>query len=298
MRTLDRPTVRLIARPEIDVQAMRDYLTEIGGEAWVDRLFGPRECDRCEGLGRLNRGTDAEFFCEDCGGSGELPAYNVPDAEGLIEFMGRLCYKSWVPELNKNVTRVREDRGEYLMNIIKTGHGSVLAHAHFSFVIRGLSRVCTAELNRHAAGTDISEQSLRYVRLDDIEFWTPPGLDEATIAEGNELIEAFEAFYTRAVEREFKEGDDFNKKKALTSKLRRWAPLGLATEEGWTGNIRSIRHVIEMRTDSFAEEEIRIVADQIATIMADECPLLFQDYELLPVPDSNAFDWATEYRKV
>ena len=45
---------------------------------------------------------------------------------GLAEFMGRLCYRSFEPGLNPNVTRVRPNNAAHLKNIIATGHGSVL----------------------------------------------------------------------------------------------------------------------------------------------------------------------------
>jgi thymidylate synthase (FAD) len=266
MRVVDSPRVFLIAEPAINTAGMLAYLREVGGEAWLRRVFGK-------------------------------PGLNTPDVEGLVEFCGRLCYRSWEPGLNKNVTRVREDRGDYLLNVLRSGHGSVLEHACFTFAIHDLSRVCTAELNRHRAGVAISEQSLRYVRLDEVPLWEPGGLHPETYVEGRDLIEQFERFYGRAVAREGLDEGDFARKKLLTSKLRRWAPLGIATEEAWTGNVRSIRHVIEMRTAEHAEEEIRIVADQIATIVSERCPLLFGDYELQQ-HDSGVPEWTTEHGKV
>lgn len=256
--------VRLIAEPRIRTKEIIDYLTEVGGEEWYLRVF-------------------SEIL--------------VPDAEALIEFMGRLCYKSWEPGLNRNVTKVRGDRGDYLLNVLRSGHGSVLAHAHFSFVISGCSRVFTAELNRHVAGTDISEQSLRFVRLDDIAFWEPSGLQEETLEEGRTLICLIEEFIGRAYKRELTEGMPFSEKKIITSKIRRWAPLGLATEEGWSANVRAIRHVIEMRSAAGAEEEIRLFAHQLYEIMSRACPLLFADYEDELV-DGSVPAHVTPYRKV
>jgi thymidylate synthase (FAD) len=265
VRILTRPEVFLISRPQIDTRAMLGYLREVGGTAWFKRVFHDR---------------------------GDPMGHDIPAAEGLIEFMGRLCYKSWEPGLNKNITKVREDRQDYLLNILRSAHGSVLEHAFFSFVIRGGSRVFTAEMNRHRAGVAISEQSLRYVRLDAIEFWLPSGLSDATendmIAAVNFLEKTIKGIY----EREFTPDMSFQQKKELTSKIRRIAPLGLATEEGWTANVRTIRHVLEMRTDFFAEEEIRLIVGDIGHIMQLECPLLFDDYSI-----ENG-QWDTEYRKV
>ena len=66
----------------------------------------------------------------------------VPNSgELLVEFGGRACYRSWEPGLNPNVTRIRTDRREYFANILRSGHGSVLEHANYSFALRNVSRV-------------------------------------------------------------------------------------------------------------------------------------------------------------
>ena len=49
--------------------------------------------------------------------------------EEVIEVMGRLCYKSFGVDLNKNLTKIREDNREYIANILSSRHGSVVEHA-------------------------------------------------------------------------------------------------------------------------------------------------------------------------
>ncbi|MCG8626097.1 MAG: FAD-dependent thymidylate synthase, partial [Proteobacteria bacterium] len=60
--------------------------------------------------------------------------------------------------------------------------------------------------------------------------------------------------------------------------MRRVAPIGLATNIGWSCNIRTLRHVIEQRTAPWAEEEIRLVFAQIAEIAIAKWPNMFSDY--------------------
>jgi thymidylate synthase (FAD) len=79
----------------------------------------------------------------------------------------------------------------------------------------------------------------------------------------------------------------------VTSALRRLAPIGLSTDIIWTANARTLRHVIEMRTDPGAEEELRLVFDKIARIMQVEAPLLFQDFAR---DETGA--WVPEHHKV
>jgi thymidylate synthase (FAD) len=257
------PSVFLIARPSIDIEGMRGYLRDIGGESWLERRLGEAEDD-------LN--------------AGEL----------IIEFGGRACYRSWEPGLNPNVTKVRTDRREYFANILRSGHGSVLEHANYSFALRNVSRVLTHELVRHRAGSAFSQESLRYVRLTDIGFRVPPALEpvrERVLS----IVEQLEEFQV-SVASELgvdEEGVPFHVKKEVTSALRRLAPIGLSTDIIWTANARTLRHVIEMRTAEGAEEELRLVFDEIARIMLAEAPDLFQDFTR-----QDDGSWAPEHHKV
>src|SRR5215217_2955048 len=67
------------------------------------------------------------------------------DGEKLAEFAGRICYMSQRNPAGRST-------GEYLENIKKQGHGSVLEHANYSLLLEGVSRSLTHELVRHRAG--------------------------------------------------------------------------------------------------------------------------------------------------
>ena len=220
---------------------------------------------------RYLKTVSGERWLELHGGEG------ASDAELLIEFAGRCCYRSWEPGLNPNVQRVRTDRGEYFANLLASGHGSVFEHASFTFIFHQVSRVFTHELVRHRAGSAFSQESLRYVRLTDIGFRTPPALAQMH-NQVVEIIERLEEFQRDAAETLIDEDASFDEKKEVTSALRRLAPIGLSTEIVWTANVRTIRHVIEQRTVAGAEEEMRLVFDQVAQLMDSEAPLLFQDF--------------------
>src|SRR5438874_13815226 len=115
MRSVE-PEVFLVARPRLDYDQIAAYLREVGGESWLERL------DR-----------------------GELAG----DAQNLAEFAGRLCYRSWEPGLNPNVTRIRADQEPSLENILASAHGSVLEHASLTPALHNMRRVCSLELVRH-----------------------------------------------------------------------------------------------------------------------------------------------------
>ncbi|HNZ48532.1 MAG TPA: FAD-dependent thymidylate synthase [Candidatus Hydrogenedentes bacterium] len=205
------------------------------------------------------------------------------DSELLCEVMGRLCYRSFSPGLNPNVTRVREGNKPYLSNILQVGHGSVLEHASLNFIFADVSRVVTHELVRHRAGVAISQESLRFVRLDNLSAYVPVHIRENE--KGMEVfvrtIEHLEELQRELAEiYQINEEKQFDVKKKLTSAFRRIAPIGLATTIGWSCNFRTVRHVIEMRTDPHAEEEIRFLFAEVYRLVCERYPNLFSDYEV------------------
>lgn len=118
----------------------------------------------------------------DAVGAPEWETDAASDEETLAEVAGRLCYKSFKPGLNPNVTKVREGNLNYIGNIIGQQHGSVLEHPSVSFAFLGVSRVFTHELVRHRAGMAYSQESLRFVRLDALTAYYPQvGFGEGTI---------------------------------------------------------------------------------------------------------------------
>lgn len=205
------------------------------------------------------------------------------DTEKIIEVMGRLCYRSFEPGLNPNVTKVRERNDEYLANILRTRHGSVTEHPVVNFIFADVSRVFTHELVRHRAGVAMSQESLRFVRLDDLGQWLP-----TVIRESPEALEIFEKTFEHLEGLQIKLADlyklddpgvPFGTKKVVTSAMRRIAPTGLATTIGWSANIRALRWVVQMRTHASAEEEIRLVFSKVAEIAIERYPNLFGDFE-------------------
>ena len=204
------------------------------------------------------------------------------DGAKLIEVAGRLCYKSFAPGLNANVKKVRQGNARYLRNLISSGHGSVMEHVSITFLFQDVSRVFTHELVRHRAGVAISQESMRYVRLDELMMYLPSVIRDnpRVLSAAAQLVQRMEEFQRfAAAEYGLDDSADFAYKKHVTSALRRFAPIGVATNIVWTANLRALRHVIEMRTSKAAEEEIRLVFDQVADIARTMYPTVFQDYE-------------------
>lgn len=213
------------------------------------------------------------------------------DASNIVELAGRRCYLSFKPGLNLNVANIRAEQAEYIENILKSKHGSVLEHISWTFAIEGVTRVFTGEMNRHRAGVAISEGSMRYIRTDDIGWWLPfsiSGTDEQSLKARRIFEEVFKFIEQKYHELEelyqVNEIKDFNLKKKLTSMFRRILPMGTSTGGIWTFNARALRHVLTMRCSPAAEEEIHYVCSVILDMMRRNEPLLFGDFNNAGVP--------------
>jgi thymidylate synthase (FAD) len=215
-------------------------------------------------------------------------------AEMLAEAAGRVCYMSY--------GKGRKTNQEFLSHIIEVGHGSVLEHGVWSFLVTGVSRSFTHELIRHRHFS-YSQLSQRYVDESESDFVEPDVIagDPELHAIWCEAVNATRSAYDRLVaglERHFTDTPE----KTLRRKLARQAarsvlPNATETKIFVTGNARALRHFIELRGSEHAEVEIRKVAVAILRLMQVEAPAMFGDYTLVPLPDGSLATH-TEHPKV
>ncbi len=202
--------------------------------------------------------------------------------EALAEMAGRVCYMSY--------GKGRKTNAEFLGHIIEVGHGSVLEHAVWSFILSGVSRSLTHELIRHRHFS-YSQLSQRYVDESESEFVEPDVIadDPALHAVWSEAVNATRAAYDRLIAGlQDKYGDVADR--TLRRKLARQAarsvlPNATETKIFVTGNVRALRHFIEMRGSEYADVEIRKLALGLLEIMRREAPAMFADYTVETLPD-------------
>ena len=216
--------------------------------------------------------------------------------EKLCELAGRVCYMSYAkPRPGGNAA--------YIERLLEVGHGSVLEHSVWNFIITGVSRSFTHELVRHRAGFAYSQLSQRYVDESVADFIEP-----ACIADDAELHEVWRAAiehaqeaYVRLVEgleRVFRsESDRTLRRKLARQAARSVLPNATETKIFVTANTRALRHFIELRANEHAEVEIRAVAIRMLEIAVKTAPNLFGDYEIRELPDGTRVAH-TAYRKV
>lgn len=206
------------------------------------------------------------------------------DGERLAEFAGRLCYMS-----QKNpASRTTRD---YLENIKKQGHGSVLEHANYSLLLEGISRSLTHELVRHRAGFAYSQLSQRYVDESDANFVVPPAIigDDALVAQWRTQVEAAQATYVALVEKLMERyawvADKVHRRKMAREAARGVLPNSTETKIVVTANARAWRTMLELRTGEGAEQEIRRLAVLVLRTLQAEAPGFFADFEVYMAAD-------------
>jgi thymidylate synthase (FAD) len=177
---------------------------------------------------------------------------------------------------NKNISKVR-DVYSNLLGTIESGHGSVFSHCQLNFVARNVSRIETHEHVRHGIGTAYSQTSGRYVRNEELDIIVDPIL-EPIYEEVEEARLYLQNWYKRAEDKiGLNTEKSFDRKKKITSALRRLMPNGQSNELGFSVNLRALRHMIELRTSGHAEWEIREVFNQVYDLVKVKYPAIFHD---------------------
>jgi thymidylate synthase (FAD) len=180
---------------------------------------------------------------------------------------------------------------DYLENIKKQGHGSVLEHANYSLLFEGISRSLTHELVRHRAGFAYSQLSQRYVDESDAAFVIPPAIigDEALVAQWQAQVEGAQATYIALVDKLMERyswvADKVHRRKMAREAARGVLPNSTETKIVVTANVRAWRTMLELRSGEGAEQEIRRLAVLVLRTLQGEAPGFFSDFEVYTAED-------------
>jgi thymidylate synthase (FAD) len=270
---LNEPGVCLLARPETTLDGVEEF------------------------LGGFDDALDFQNYLRD--------PVALEDAVALTKFAGQLCYMSFSPNRTMN-----GEAEKYIKNILASGHGSVLEHANYSFLLYGVSRSFTHELVRHRAGFAFSQVSQRYVDGSRLRFVCRPefqGNEEAHDAFIDRIETAYDQYEEMAgillaqLEREidsferagtpseFGKMSKTDRRKAVNQAARALLPNETEAPIVATANVRAWRHFLNMRGSLHAEPEARRVAVILAGMFRALAPSLFQDVAIKTDPLRGAF---------
>ena len=203
-------------------------------------------------------------------------------AEVLAEMAGRVCYMSY--------GKGRKSNAEFLGHIVDVGHGSVLEHAVWSFLVTGVSRSFTHELIRHRHFS-YSQLSQRYVPGRESAMVEPDVIaaDPELHAKFVEATEASVRAYTEllaGLEERFADIPNATlRRKQARQAARAVLPNATETRIVVTGNYRAWRHFIAMRASEHADVEIRRLAIECLRQLVDVALQVFSDFEISTLAD-------------
>lgn len=190
----------------------------------------------------------------------------------LAEFAGRSCYQAW----SKPNPATRENR-DYIANIIRQGHESVLEHASATFYIEGVSRALTHELIRHRH-LSYSQLSQRFVDEGRRAIVAPPAfrghpeLLSDLKWDANDAFDYYEYYVTVL------RSEGLPRKQAREA-ARSVLPNCTETKIVVTGNMRAWRGVIGLRIDPSADAEIQEISQMILDELRKVAPASFADFD-------------------
>lgn len=208
-------------------------------------------------------------------------------AERLVEFAGRVCYLSFGSKQSG------KSSAEYIQNLIRNGHESVLEHAVWSFVISGVSRAFSHQLVRHRVGFAFSQLSQQYHDESEARFVRPAGIEKipevATAWEKvtDETLLAYRNILN-ALDRSTEAMSSKPQKetlRAIRSAARSVLPSATETAVVVTANARALRHFLKLRGGIVGDAEMRCVSSALLDKLRPEAPALFSDFSVELQPD-------------
>jgi thymidylate synthase (FAD) len=214
---------------------------------------------------------------------------DAAEADLLVELAGRLCYLSF------GDLQSPKSNAEYVANLIKQGHHSVLEHASWTLILTGVTRAFTHQLVRHRVGFSFSQLSQQYHTEETARFIEPSSVardPERQLAWRAAVLQSHKAYVALiSSARDNHTGNDQlsgrELRRAYRSAARSLLPAAIETKIALTANARAIRHFLSLRGGIEGDEEMRIVSARILQIVQDDAPALFADFRLERMADGS-----------
>lgn len=179
-----------------------------------------------------------------------------------------------------------------------------------SFFLSGISRNCTHELVRHRYGTAVSQRSTRYVKESNANWIQHPLYDEyikshpedSLIKLKDELMDMGQMMYDLEASRlqSWLISKGIDKGTALKqSRGSARSNLGtcLETELIFSANLKNWKHILNLRSNSHSDGEIRKMTNMVYLALKDKFPSRFTDYRTQDCKDGIGFEVLPQAKK-
>lgn len=186
-----------------------------------------------------------------------------------IEQIARVCYKS-----EDKISTDLSSAKRLVSNLIKRGHEAMLEHGYLTvkFIC---DRALSHELVRHRMAS-FAQESQRYCNYSKdqfdghVTFVMPPYMSEDDDDLGyltwrDACLKAEKAYF------------DLLKIGYLPEQARAVLPNSVKTEIVITANYREWRHILKLRTDDAAHQDMRALMRPLAKELKEKIPVIFDD---------------------
>lgn len=215
---------------------------------------------------------------------------HTPDPQRYVAAAAKLCYsKASAEELAENLSD--EEIESFIGLLISLHHESPLEHVSFTFAVDGVSRALTHQLVRHRIAS-YSQQSQRYVKLEQFEFIVPPHIanDERAVKIFEDAMARDQETYDKLVdilyEKHFSEmiNDGLTEEKAEAQAMKiaiedaRYVfPNACETKIVITMNARTLLNFFSKRCCERAQWEIRNMSILMLEKVKQIAPIIFKN---------------------
>lgn len=170
--------------------------------------------------------------------------------------------------------------------LFRRGHYGPFEHPSITFAVKGVSRVTMAQITRHRL-MSFDVQSMRYVDFEDKEAITPKSLvdpEHASRETGEvELRAGDQEFFRTAYEKQCNASLEMYRELVDAGVPKEDArfvlPLGMPVNMTFSGNARTMLHVLDMRNKGDAQWEVREMSQRMLEELKNWMPKTFNYYE-------------------
>lgn len=214
---------------------------------------------------------------------------HTDNPEKLIAQAAKICYSPvGVDEIEKSLDESNVEK--FIQMLMDIGHESPIEHVSFTFAVEGVSRTLTHQLVRHRMAS-YSQQSQRYVKLEQFEYIIPPSIEKNEMAKKIfiKAMEEDQQHYGEIVDILYKENlellishgvdEKLAKSKAEKKSIedaRYIFPNACETKIVFTMNARSLFNFFKARCCNRAQWEIRGLAIEMYKLVKNVAPTLFK----------------------
>lgn len=182
---------------------------------------------------------------------------------------------------------VEEKKRILIRKMLQKEHYGPFEHPQIMFHVENMSRVTMAQITRHRhMSFDI--QSMRYVNFDDPDIATPKSLtDEEHFTRSDGMVWEDNEYdpddalqiYERAVENAVTAYNEMTEMGVPAEDARYILPLGTQVNVTFSGNLRTLLHVLNMRSKANAQWEIRELTEKVSAHLDDWAPITAEYFE-------------------